>query len=216
MSRGNQVFIVGIAGGSCSGKTTFSRRMREKAGEDHCCILYQDNYYYHVPFEKRKEVNFDAPEAIDFALLLEHLQALKSGRDILVPSYDFSTYARKEQPIEFKARPIVILEGLLILTQPLIREMLDYSFFIEADTELRFKRRSERDVVERGRTKESVYDQFYSQVEPAHQEYVAPSRQFANELVSQEAYLVNCDHIISKSLRYFSGLRRQKYSDLSF
>jgi uridine kinase len=193
--------IIGIAGGSCSGKTTFSRRAREKLGEDNCSILFQDNYYIDQSDkfdEDGGSVNFDHPDALDFPLMAKHLLELKKGNIVQVPIYDFSSHTRKKETLEFQAPKIVLVDGILILSQPAIVSVLDDSYFIECDTDTRFKRRLERDVSERGRSPEGVKNQFYKQVEPMHKEFVEASKEFAHHCLSQKTYLEKADLIIDE------------------
>lgn len=200
------VIIIGIAGGSCSGKTTFSKRAKEKIGVDNCSVLFQDNYYIdqsHRFDEDGGSVNFDHPDALDFSLMAEHLQALKSGSEIQVPLYDFATHSRKKETLSFKPKKIVLVDGILILSQPKLVEIFDHSFFIECDTETRFKRRLDRDVAERGRTPEGVKAQFDKQVEPMHQEFVESSKSQATCLMTQAEYLSNADHFIDDIINQF-------------
>ena len=195
-----QVKIIGISGGSCSGKTTFAKRAYEVFGSDKSQILFQDNYYYdqsdQFKIDRCQSVNFDHPEAIDFELLSEHLRMLKKGQTIRIPLYDFKTHSRTGETVEFEPRPLVFLDGILILTQPEIREILDESLYIECDENIRFQRRLARDTIERGRTAESVNQQFFSQVNPMHEKFVEPSKKYAHRVIPQHEYIHKCDHII--------------------
>ncbi|NQZ01305.1 MAG: uridine kinase [Bdellovibrionales bacterium] len=185
----SSVMIIGITGGSGSGKTTFSRMLKAHLGDPICDIIAQDNYYhdYSGVFDHDGgTVNFDHPDSLEFSLLVEHMELLKAGCDIRVPQYDFSTHSRMAESKTFRAIPIILLDGILILTQPRLRELLDYSFFVEASEDLRFARRLGRDVKERGRTAEGVFKQFYSQVKPMHDEFVEPCRQHADSVISGE------------------------------
>ncbi|MFK8136985.1 MAG: uridine kinase [Bdellovibrionales bacterium] len=193
------VIVLGIAGGSCSGKTTFCKRFRQIVGEERCNVLYQDNYYIdqsHRFDEDGGSVNFDHPEALDFELMSKHLKEIKMGLNVKVPLYDFATHTRKEETLDFQPQRLVLVDGILILSQKNVIEGLDDSFFIECEKEKRFQRRLTRDTRERGRTEEGVIAQFDKQVEPMHQEFVSPSKKNAHQVLSQEEYILNCDQII--------------------
>ncbi|WP_417336078.1 uridine kinase [Halobacteriovorax marinus] len=186
-----EVVIVGIAGGSGSGKTTFARRLREKVGESDCCVLGQDSYY----FDQSKKfdhdggsVNFDHPDSLDFDLLARHLSKLKRGDQINVPVYDFATHSRSSEPKQMKPRKFIFVDGILIFSQPNVVEELDYKIYIDCPEDLRFERRLNRDVNERGRTKEGVHNQFYKQVKPMHDLFVEPSKAVACSIVNVDNF----------------------------
>lgn len=178
--------IIGIAGGSGSGKTTFARMIQANLSDQFCGWLAQDRYYKDNPAELRGRVNYDHPEAIEFDLLEQHLHALKRGEDICVPQYDFATHSRHPELKHFPIRPVVLVDGILLLSQPQIRQNLDLSYYIDAQEDIRFQRRLVRDVRERGRTPEGVREQFYTQVKPMHDAFVEPSRAFADRVISGE------------------------------
>lgn len=183
----NQVTIIGVAGGSGSGKTTFARSLNEKFGDEASFVLYQDNYYkdQSAKFDfDGGSVNFDHPNAIDFSLLAEHLIALKDKKPIEIPIYDFPTHTRKEKRLEQRPKPIVIIDGILILSQPEVRDLMDIKVFVDCPEAIRFERRLKRDVEERGRTPDGVKNQFDLQVKPMHDEFVQPSSHHADILAS--------------------------------
>lgn len=179
-------YIIGVAGGSGSGKTYFARELHKILGEDKCTILYQDNYYIDQSAKFDGDggsVNFDHPSSLDFDLLAEGLRDLKRGRTIQVPLYDFATHTRKKETIECRPKKIILVDGILILDSSVVRAVLDEAVFFDTPEELRFKRRLERDVHERGRTPEGVKKQFDLQVKPMHNQFVEPSKIFAQTIV---------------------------------
>lgn len=189
MEKNSSVLLIGVAGGSGSGKTTFSRMLQAHLGEEFCGSIGQDSYYRDMSEQFDRDggkVNFDHPDAIEFSLVCRHLQALKRGESIDVPLYDFATHKRLLEVKYFDPRPVVILDGILILTQKEVRDCLDVSFFIDAAEEVRFQRRIYRDVRERGRTLEGVKSQLMNHVKPMHDLFVEPSKRFANRVISGE------------------------------
>ena len=186
----SSVLIIGVSGGSGSGKTTFAKILHErictKLGSSTCAILAQDHYYIDqsAKFTGDGSINFDHPFSIDFPLLAEHLRELKQGHNIQVPIYDFVTHTRSKEKTPFAALPVVIVDGMLILSQGAIRPLLDYAIFIDAPENVRFDRRLYRDVRDRGRTPEGVRIQIAAQVKPMHDEFIEPSKAFASKIVS--------------------------------
>lgn len=179
-------YIIGVAGGSGSGKTYFARELQRKLGIDNCNILYQDNYY--IDQSQRFDgdggsVNFDHPDALEFTLLAKHLASLKKGESVEVPLYEFATHKRLEKTLPFKPTKIILVDDILILNSPEVRAELDEAIFFDTPEELRFERRLHRDVNERGRTPEGVKKQFELQVRPMHDQFVEPSKKFAQTLV---------------------------------
>ena len=176
-------FVIGVAGGSGSGKTTVARNILERAGRDHVAHLLHDHYYFdlaHLTLEERAKVNFDHPSSLDNALFREHLRQLSEGRPVACPVYDFKTHRRTEETFTIAPRPVVLVEGILIFADPELRDLMDLKVFVDTDADLRVLRRIGRDVAERGRTLESVVDQYLESVRPMHNEFVAPSKKFAN------------------------------------
>jgi len=185
----SSILIIGVAGGSGSGKTTFSRMLQANLGDHFCGLLHQDSYYrdMHEYFDRDGgRVNFDHPDSVEFELLVRHLKALKAGEDIHVPMYDFTTHRRLFESTLFPLRPVIILDGILLLTQSELRPLLDFAYFIETQEDLRFQRRLQRDVRERGRTPEGVREQFFNHVKPMHDLFVDPSKKFADKVISGE------------------------------
>lgn len=179
-------YIIGVAGGSGSGKTYFARELQKKLGLDICSILYQDNYYIdqsHRFDGDGGSVNFDHPDSLEFTLLASHLGILKKGENVEVPLYEFATHKRLEKTLPFKPTKIILVDGILILNSPEVRAELDEAIFFDTPEELRFERRLHRDVNERGRTAEGVKKQFELQVRPMHNQFVEPSKHFAQTIV---------------------------------
>ncbi|MEM9172229.1 MAG: uridine kinase [Pseudomonadota bacterium] len=176
------VLLIGISGGSCSGKTTLARHLNTALGSAQCSVLLQDDYYRHNAngWAPDSLPNFDHPDAVDFDLLADHLRNLREGQPVLSPIYDFVTHTRTSRQSRIEPRPIVLLDGILILCHADIRAVLDLSVFIQCDAPTRLARRLSRDIVERGRTRESVLTQFQEQVEPMHQAFVEPSSRYAD------------------------------------
>jgi uridine kinase len=185
------ITLIGISGGSGSGKTTFARlldrQLNRTFGEGCSSILAQDHYYIDQSARFKEDgdpsVNFDHPSAIEFPLLARHLEKLKQGHPIEVPVYDFVTHTRKAVTTPFHPTRFVIVDGMLLLSQPLIRPWLDHRIFVDAPESVRYERRLKRDVVERGRTPEGVERQFRAQVKPMHDEFIEPSKDFASQVV---------------------------------
>jgi len=181
------MLIVGIAGGTGSGKTTFAEALQGAMG-DNCVIISQDSYYVantELSFSERLQINYDHPNALEDELLIEHLRSLRGGASIQVPVYDFETYCRTPHRITVEPRSIVIVEGILVLVNPLLREMFDLKVFVDTDSDVRVLRRLIRDVLERGRTLESVHSQYLKTVKPMHEAFVEPSKKHADLIVPE-------------------------------
>ncbi len=195
----NNPIIVGVAGGSGSGKTYFAKDLMMKLGTDLAEIVYQDNFYIdqsHRFDGDGGSVNFDHPDSIDFSLLAQCLGQLKTGKDTDIPIYDFKTHTRASNKLKILAKPIIVVDGILIFHPPEVRAQFDYLVFFDTSEDLRFERRLQRDVKERGRTPEGVRAQFQRQVKPMHDLFVEPSKHHANVVVSDDCnydeILVNC------------------------
>lgn len=176
--------IIAVTGGSGSGKTTLARQLQSALGND-CLILSQDSYYHDQSqrFKGDGSVNFDHPDAIDFDLMAEHLEALSKGLPIQVPIYDFSTHTRKKEVVYFEPSDTVIVDGTLILSQEKLRSFFSFSIFLDVPEEVRFLRRLKRDTEQRGRTPEGVKIQFETYVKPMHDVFVEPSKKYASLVV---------------------------------
>lgn len=182
--------IIGVAGGSGYGKTTFVNRLINALDEE-CILISQDNYYHDQSNKFDHDggsVNFDHPESIDFKLMREHLIDLKKGLTIQSPSYDFTTHTRRDIFDTLPPQRLIIIDGILIFSNPEIVKMLDHKIYIDCHEDLRFKRRLKRDTEERGRTAEGVRNQFYKQVKPMHDKFVEPSQTHACDIVNFENF----------------------------
>jgi len=181
------VIIVGIAGGTGSGKTTFAQALQAATGED-CVIISQDSYYVantDLSFEERLKINYDHPDAFEDELLIEHLQMLRRGETIEVPVYDFEAYARTDRTIMVRPHRVVLVEGILVLASASLRSLFDLKVFVDTDPDVRILRRLVRDVQERGRSLESVRSQYLSTVKPMHEAFVEPSKKYADLIVPE-------------------------------
>lgn len=179
--------ILGVAGGSGSGKTTVARAIVAAVGAEHLASLAQDAYYRDVDWSRARpaEYNFDHPAAIDVELLAEHLAALKAGQAVEAPVYDFVTHRRRVETVRVEPRPVVVVDGILLFAEPGIRELLDLRIFVDTDADVRLMRRLRRDTAERGRSIDSVLRQYEEQVRPMHLEFVEPSKRWADVIVPE-------------------------------
>lgn len=182
------MLIIGIAGGTGSGKTTVVRKIAESLPQGEVVILPQDSYYRdssHLPLEERLEINFDHPDSIEFELLVQHLKEVKEGKVIEQPIYSYLTCTRAEETIPIKPCKIIIVEGILILTNPELRDMLDLKVFVDADADDRLMRVINRDIVERGRSVNKVMERYECTVKPMHLQFIEPTKCFADLIIPQ-------------------------------
>lgn len=181
----NSVFI-GIAGGTGSGKSTFTNRLKEKFG-DSVAVIYHDNYYRRndeLSFEERAKINYDHPDSLETSLLVEHIQQLKQGQTIQCPVYDFACHNRSDQFIEIKPSQVILVEGILILQDSRLRDLFDIKVFVEADADERILRRVLRDMSERGRDLKGIIQQYLTTVKPMHYLFVEPSKSYADIVIN--------------------------------
>ena len=182
--------LVGIAGGTGSGKTSFAVKIRDRVGEDRCVLIAQDAYYKdgsRLSEEERAAINYDHPDAFDTSLLVQDLRDLKAGRPVPHLTYDHATYARQVQNDPLLPRPVVILEGILVLVEEPLRRQLDIKLFIDTDADVRILRRLRRDLNYRGRSYDSVEKQYLESVRPMHLEFVEPSKRYADLIIPEGA-----------------------------
>jgi uridine kinase len=178
--------VIGVAGGSGSGKTTVVRRIVESMGDDQVVVLEHDRYYHDHPelrLEERAALNYDHPDSLETELMVRHVKDLRSGRPVELPAYDFARHARRHTTDPALPRSIIIVEGILIFADAPLRELMDVKVFVDTDDDARFIRRLKRDVAERGRTMESVIEQYLSTVKPMHLEFVEPSKRYADIII---------------------------------
>jgi uridine kinase len=179
-------FIIGVAGGSGSGKTTVTQKVLEVVGPEHAVVLEQDNYYRdqsHLSFETRLQTNYDHPHAFDWPMMIEHIEALSLGVPIDMPVYNFSEHIRSKETIGVPSAPIIVLEGLFALYESKLRDLMSLRIFVDTDSDVRFIRRLQRDIRERGRSMESVIAQYEKSVRPMHLQFVEPTKRFADVIL---------------------------------
>lgn len=192
--------VIGIAGGTGSGKSTFTNRLRDRFPDD-VAVLYHDNYYRRqddIPFEERKKVNYDHPSSLETDLMIEHLKLLKQGIAVDCPVYDYSLHNRSDKTIHVEPRPIILAEGILLLADPLLRDLIDIKIYVEADADERILRRIVRDVKERGRDLDNIVSQYLTTVKPMHYLFVEPTRATADIVINSGMNDVAFDIVQSK------------------
>ena len=192
--------VIGVAGGSGSGKSTFTNRFKEYFGDD-VVVLYHDNYYRRqdgVPFEQRVTVNYDHPDSLETELLVEHLKQLKEGKSIECPVYDYTKHNRSSEVIRIDPKPVILVEGILLLADPRVRDLLDIKVYVEADADERILRRISRDVEERGRDLNGIIKQYLTTVKPMHYLYVEPTRSKADIVINSGKNDIAFDLFVSK------------------
>lgn len=185
------MLLIGIGGGTGSGKTTVARKIIQKVGVDRCVLLPMDNYYKdmsHLPIEERRKINYDHPDVIEYELLKDHLELLLKGKPVEIPTYDFATYVRKPETLYFPPKDVVIVEGIFALYYDQIYKLYGLSVYVDAESDIRFIRRLKRDVRERERTMDSVIDQYLQTVKPMHDAYVEPTKRRADIIVPKGGY----------------------------
>lgn len=201
--------IIGICGGTGSGKTTVANRILQSVSADEVVFIQQDLYYRNLkdmPLDYRHVANFDHPDGIDNALLANHLKKLNAGEPVELPIYDFRTHSRLPDTTPIEAKPIVIVEGILIFAEPRLLEQMDIKVFVDTPDDIRFIRRLKRDIAERGRTLDSVIEQYVATVRPMHMQFVEPSKRFADVIIPEGGHnLVSIDLISGKIREKLAG-----------
>ncbi|HOP10113.1 MAG TPA: uridine kinase [Oscillospiraceae bacterium] len=204
----SQVLMIGIAGGTGSGKTTITRHLCERFGED-VGVVYHDNYYKQhdeLPYEERSKLNYDHPNAFDTDLMIEHLQTLKNGKAIECPVYDFSIHNRIDRTVTIPPARVIVVEGILVFCEKALRDLLNIKIYVDTDADVRVLRRVMRDVKERGRSIESVAEQYLKTVKPMHEAFVEPSKRYADIIVPEGGYnSVALEMIVNRIAKHLNG-----------
>lgn len=194
--------VIGIAGGTGSGKTTVANVILERVGSDCIAYLPHDAYYKDLsdlPKAQKEAVNFDHPNSLESELMIKHIEDLRAGRPVELPVYDFTNHTRTDEFIPIEPQPVIIVEGILIFVDSRLREMFDVKLFVDTDADIRLIRRMQRDITERGRTVESVMQQYQSTVRPMHLEFVEPSKRYADVIIPEGGYnQVAMDMVIAR------------------
>ena len=205
----HQPIIVGVAGGTGSGKTTVVKEILKGLNSDCVEVIQHDAYYRdrsHLPNEERARINYDHPDALETTLLIDHLKVLQTGRPVNIPIYDFATHTRKPEFQQVSPSKVIVVEGILILADPELRDVFDIKVFVDTDPDIRFIRRMERDIAERARTRQSVVKQYTETVRPMHLEFVEPSKRYADVIVPEGGYnTVAVDMLITKIKSVIDG-----------
>lgn len=201
--------FIGIAGGTGSGKTTLTKHIKKRFG-DAVGVIYHDNYYKDqsdTPFEIRCRQNYDHPDAFETDLMVRHLQALKTGVSIQCPVYSYTEHTRTAETVEIKPTSVIIVEGLLIFQNPELRDLMDIKIFVDTDADVRILRRILRDVQERGRSIESVVEQYLITVKPMHEQFIEPSKRFADIIVLEGGHNLVALDMIMQRIEHHIGAR---------
>ncbi len=186
MPSASRPFLIGVAGGTCAGKTVVCERLAEKAGEERLALIRLDSYqvdHTHQSAAERAATNYDHPSAYDWELLNDHLARLVAGESVLAPTYDFAVHNRSDIVRPVEPAPVIVVEGILVLHDAALRDRFDLKVYVDADADIRFIRRLQRDVDERGRTPDSIVEQYLSTVRPGHEQFIEPSKRYADVIL---------------------------------
>ncbi|MBC7931412.1 MAG: uridine kinase [Rubrivivax sp.] len=208
--------IIGICGGTGSGKTTVANRILESVSKDEVVFLQQDSYYHDIdrmPLDFRQKINFDHPDAIDNDLLVKHLRALKRGEPAEIPIYDFKTHSRRVETLHIKPQPIIIIEGILIFAEQRLLDEMDIKVYVDTPDDIRFIRRLRRDIAERGRTAESVIEQYLATVRPMHMQFVEASKRYADVIIPEGGHNLVSIQLLSGRIRERLAAARQSKAE---
>jgi uridine kinase len=202
MSEVARPIVIGVAGGTGSGKTTVAHSILEEVGWNRIAFIQHDSYYYdasNLPPEERAKLNFDHPDALETALFVEHLKMLRSGKAVEIPVYDFRTHTRRQESRLITPEPVILVEGILIFADPHLRKLFDVKIYVDTDPDIRFIRRLRRDMKDRDRSLDSVVDQYLNTVRPMHMEFVEPSKRHADVIIPQGGHnVVALDMVVSR------------------
>ncbi len=199
---------IGIAGGSGSGKTTVAQEILSRVGPDRIAFLQHDSYYKDLsglPPNQRAELNFDHPNSLETELLIEHIRCLQAGQPVQVPIYDFSTHSRTDRTFTVASRRVILVEGILIFVEAALRDLFDIKVFVDTDADIRFIRRLQRDISERGRTTETVIKQYQATVRPMHLEFVEPSKRYADIIIPEGGFNTAALDMLSARIQTLLG-----------
>jgi len=201
--------VVGVAGGTGSGKTTVSQEILRRVGRNNIAYIQHDSYYRdqsHLPPAERARINYDHPDSLETDLLVQHIQLLRQGQAVQVPVYDFATHTRRQETERLEPRQIILVEGILIFVEPALRDLFDIKIFVDTDPDIRFIRRLQRDIAERGRTMESVVEQYLTTVRPMHMEFVEPSKRYADVIIPEGGFnVVALDMVVARIRQMVDG-----------
>ncbi len=205
--------VIGVAGGTGSGKTTVANEILERVGTEHITYIPHDAYYRdlsHLSPEQRSQVNYDHPNSLETELLIEHLKKLRAGQTVEIPIYDFTTHTRKQQTRRVEPGPVVLVEGILVFSEPNLRALFDVKLYVDTDADVRFIRRLQRDIEERGRSVQSVCEQYLSTVRPMHLEFVEPSKRYANVIIPEGGFNEVAIEMVASRIRGMLAERLEK------
>lgn len=200
--------IIGISGGTGSGKTTVAQKIISSVGDANVVYLQQDSYYRNLgdmPLDLRHRVNYDHPDAFDTELLINHLEALRAGESIEQPTYDYATHSRRTATIHLDPQPVIVVEGILVFVNPQLRALMDLKIFVDTDADIRFIRRLDRDVNERGRSVQSIITQYTTTVRPMHLQFVEPSKRYADIIIPEGGFNDVGIDLITGKIKSFLG-----------
>jgi len=194
--------VIGVCGGTGSGKTTVVQVILERVGAERIAYIQHDSYYRdqsHLPLEERARVNYDHPDSLETELLVKHVRQLLAGQAVEVPVYDFTTHTRTRRTHRVEPRRVILVEGILIFAEPALRDLMDVKIYVDTDADIRFIRRLQRDIAERGRTMESVIEQYLTTVRPMHLEFVEPSKRYADVIIPEGGFnVVALDMVVAR------------------
>ena len=207
--------VIGIAGGSGSGKTTFAKRLKTQY-EDNISLVGCDNYYYphdDLPMELRQKLNYDSPDAFDFDFMAKQIDDLRHGKEVLSPVYDYKNHTRSKETVLLKPTPIIMIDGILAFYDKEMRDLMDLKIFVETDADERILRRARRDMAERGRTIESIIEQYLATVKPMHNQYVEPTKKYADIVIYGGKSEIVLDLVCSKINTFLAYVKEAKNED---